>query len=658
MNKTRLLTSVAVFGVFSMPAMADIASNAESATCDSGTIGVSSGSTVLEALWTAQTKNCDAGTYLNSTTANCTPCPAGSFCAGGNYTYDGSNVGLTGTCPTDYTSDANATAQSECYRACTTDDIAHSTAVSGKYYYGDNNQCAATGCETGYHVKTLYDDIESINPTNSTWAWIDTDGFAAAGNTTTNTQAYYNLLDSNSWSVDFDGFGIIQGVASCNGTYGGFHATQPDGTFSTTNSGDACWCKITGLLVNNASDIKSISSDWVYSDSDFGSADVCGRNCAKGCAYMYALYNNYTYQEYKAIEGSGICTGNKYGCSGGNYFNAAQLSCQTCPEGYYCGDNPYGQNYIYDGTDKGLYNCPEGYTSEAGANQISKCYVPGILNCSDVAPYNNGHEINVVYGNSDNGFASCKTYYGDTECTIDASDACEITNIICSAGWSFAGASALPDIDITVNGTDSAYVDKNGVFVANYGPRTKDTTRDYWGFEENDTDLWGAELGDQGIVTGKAKCSDLTGDSRGMSWTGNLENFVATEDSLNAGSGEAKYCWCQPTNFITTDAQNTTFDSLPAIFAYDMSSAEACTNSCSANCAEFVRGFRSFRLAIFEYAKTTPSCSANTITIDWYNLGSLLQSNSCTYGQSDIVIPEVPERTGYDFGGWKVKTND
>ena len=55
---------------------------------------------------------------LNSDgTLECTECPVGSYCPGGKFTVESENNGVN-TCPTDYTSDAGATGENECYMGC------------------------------------------------------------------------------------------------------------------------------------------------------------------------------------------------------------------------------------------------------------------------------------------------------------------------------------------------------------------------------------------------------------------------------------------------------------------------------------------------------------------------------------------------------------
>jgi hypothetical protein len=47
----------------------------------------------------------------------------------------------------------------------------------------------------------------------------------------------------------------------------------------------------------------------------------------------------------------------------------------------------------------------------------------------------------------------------------------------------------------------------------------------------------------------------------------------------------------------------------------------------------------------------TGTWTPNTINIDWYNDGTRIAQNTCTY-DSTITLPETPNKTGYTFNGW------
>ena len=78
-------------------------------------------------------------------------------CSDTNYNYSSSILGRY-SCPSGYSSSASgSSANTQCYRSCTTSDKSQSTSVSGYFYYGQStssNSCTATACNSGYHVSS------------------------------------------------------------------------------------------------------------------------------------------------------------------------------------------------------------------------------------------------------------------------------------------------------------------------------------------------------------------------------------------------------------------------------------------------------------------------------------------------------------------------
>ena len=147
-------------------------------TCTVDVLGVSDNNATANtiATWTLDEYECGAGQYLLNSdgTLECTECPVGSYCPGGKFTVESENNG-TNACPTDYTSDAGATAENECYMGC---ELACSTNVecpphsnncthsefktTGKQFSGSAcnaypSVCpiADFGCDTGYTKTTI-----------------------------------------------------------------------------------------------------------------------------------------------------------------------------------------------------------------------------------------------------------------------------------------------------------------------------------------------------------------------------------------------------------------------------------------------------------------------------------------------------------------------
>ncbi len=128
------------------------------------------------ATWTLNEYECGAGQYLLNSdgTLKCTECPVGSYCPGGKFTVESENNGVN-TCPTDYTSDAGAVGENECYMGCElacsknvecpphSNNCTHSEfKTTGKQFAGGTcnaypSVCpiADFGCDTGYSKESV-----------------------------------------------------------------------------------------------------------------------------------------------------------------------------------------------------------------------------------------------------------------------------------------------------------------------------------------------------------------------------------------------------------------------------------------------------------------------------------------------------------------------
>ena len=109
------------------------------------------------------------------------------------------------------------------------------------------------------------------------------------GQDTYNTDTYG--LSAGKWAVEFTNGGIVKGIASCNSTaatYGEWDscdsdAIQPSNTFSNSVSGQYCWCKMESWTPSGGSACNVASPSWVFGD-DLGSASDCAGICADYCA--------------------------------------------------------------------------------------------------------------------------------------------------------------------------------------------------------------------------------------------------------------------------------------------------------------------------------------------------------------------------------------
>ena len=207
-------------------------------TCTVDVLGVSDNNATANtiATWSLNSYDCAAGQYLDETTLLCTECPVGSYCPGGVFTVEANNSKTA--CPIDYTSDAAATAESECYMGC---ELACSTNVAcpahsnncthsefkttGKQYvdatcnaYPSVCPIADFQCDTGYSKTTeqigsmvasaLFSDIGMILSCNP--SGIDTTIFAY--HDTTITTPIINACDfiANGEILVFGGlFGFV-----------------------------------------------------------------------------------------------------------------------------------------------------------------------------------------------------------------------------------------------------------------------------------------------------------------------------------------------------------------------------------------------------------------------------------------------------------------
>ena len=387
-----------------------------------------------------------------------------------------------------------------------------------------------------------------------------------------------------------------------------------------------------------------------------------------------------------------------YTCPAGQYLESDNVTCTTCPSGSYCGGFT---NTPFADSDIGVNGCPSGYTnSAAGTTTQDNCYATGTATCSTRNPYSGANPTktsNIVYGNSTNGSASCKTYYGDqTTCVLDTANACEITDITCATGYrkervAVAGVSnPLASVNLATNGT-SGYgkgyqnnADKCWTYnsSSNSWVTTDCASSPFTSMSYND---WSVDFG-YGTVKGIASCNSTNAPevtaartARQQELMSQLQSGAITvqefqdqmiamigETSAEYGvnpnanfsaSSEGQYCWCQTESFTPTNG-STVAASSSWVFDGDGGSASDCAYGCANRCADDVRLNREFRGALFgSLGAYELQCVANSININWYNENELHESNQCTY-DGTITLPSTnPTKVGYTFSGWKLKTN-
>ena len=345
--KKIVLTSMFAICV-AMPAMATSYTAGESASCNNSVLGAYTGPVSATANFSIISYTCAAGTYLPADGIECEQCPANSYCGGDTYQYNQSSAQGATACPSGYTSsDAGASTQGQCYRTCTTADVAHSISVSGKFYQDQTNACEPANenaCVNGYHY------VAAFNA--STMA--TTIGTGEASGYTSNdyegsdvyTKGMSNDIIANdpmAFAVDYgNNKGMIKGHGRCStqeGTNNDYTWSNPT-TFTTltdeTNpntGGRYCYCHVESYTLNGAT--QSLSSPWVFPE-DFSGAGSCASSCAYRCADRMRSDSSVSLLFRSAVFGSiqsgpAQCSANEITINWGGYgANNDQNETNTC----------------------------------------------------------------------------------------------------------------------------------------------------------------------------------------------------------------------------------------------------------------------------------------------------------------------------------------
>ena len=102
---------------------------------------------------------CAAGTYLPKEASACAPCPAGSYCGGGIFTYNASNAQGIAACPSvagyPYSA-AGATTITQCYNDIETKQCSDFNFVeNGTPTYANSSTVEKAGYYTGQETQTI-----------------------------------------------------------------------------------------------------------------------------------------------------------------------------------------------------------------------------------------------------------------------------------------------------------------------------------------------------------------------------------------------------------------------------------------------------------------------------------------------------------------------
>ena len=247
-------------------------------------------------------------------------------------------------------SDAGKSSVAYCYRNCV--KPAHASAASGHDYYGTNvpDTCDIT-CESGYTLQNgacvLCPSGSVCNPDIGTKTCSElTNGQYPYSDTGTSNVAYcYRECANGQNSTAMSGRDYYSAADTCAITQCAAGYTLQNGACVKCPSGSVCnpdiGTKTCSELTNGQ-----------YTLSDAGTSDVayCYKNCANAQNATAMSGRDY----YTAADTCAITQcADEYALQNG--------ACVLCPTDSYC-----------DGHDE--FQCPSGYTSDAGASKKTDCY--------------------------------------------------------------------------------------------------------------------------------------------------------------------------------------------------------------------------------------------------------------------------------------------
>ena len=264
--------------------------------------------------------------------------------------------------------------------------------------------------------------------------------------------------------------------------------------------------------------------------------------------------------------------------------------------------------------------------------------------------------------------ASGEYYYG-------GENTCEATG--CAVGWTLKSINLQSLYGNQTNSGTNVYAYMSGNTPQFGSPHDSilsisEAEKQYYGI--TDSSKWAVKLQDydMGIIRGEGRC---------LSTSGTVGN-TGTPSISSSGTK----CWCGITSYIEPGGTRVyNFLSTTWVYKQDFNGMSGnnyeqsivdCSSNCAMVCAVDVGSdnptseYRSkLRPNIFRNMVSTTICDGNSIAIDWYNdtvanNGIKIEvqeaAQQCTYSGT-ITIPDeqhTPSKTGYTFGGWKLRTNE